>query len=106
MNKEYTALWIMILNIMRHLDRRDFIAIDLITDFLVVSWEDKNRTELCATFQAKNNPSNLFFHQSVSIHYLQDGENYFNEYVNAILDGKHIKTTLKLNDKYLTDIRV
>ena len=100
MNKEYTALWIMILNIMRHLDRRDFIAIDLITDFLVVSWEDKNHTDLCATFQSK--------HSSCydCIHYLHDNEYYFDNYLRLVLDGKHIKTTLSLNDKYLTDIKV
>lgn len=100
MNKEYTALWIMILNIMRHLDRRDFIAIDLITDFLVVSWEDKDRTDLCATFQSKHS------HYYDCIHYLHDNEHYFDNYLRLVLEGKHIKTTLSLNDEYLTDIRV
>lgn len=100
MNKEYTAFWIMILDIMRHLDRRDFIAIDLITDFLVVSWEDKDRTDLCATFQSKHS------HYYDSIHYLHDNDHYFDNYLQLVLEGKHIKTTLSLNDKYLTDIRV
>lgn len=101
MNKEYTALWIMILNIMRHLDRRDFIAIDLITDVLVVSWEDRDCTDLVATFYAKHN-----FGLHDCIHYLHDNDWYFNDYVNNVLDGHHITTTLKLNDEYLTDIRV
>lgn len=100
MNKEYTALWIMILNIMRHLDRRDFIAIDLITDVLVVSWEDYDRTDLCATFQSKHS------RYYDCIHYLQDYDWYFNDYLRLVLEGKHIKTSLSLNDKYLTDIMV